>query len=185
MHIFGRNGNNAALMPAAGGGLATIFTDTLTTNDSGGANYTYRNVLPITGNAGTQVRVTFEASSAAAFSVDNASIGILTGATYDTTAAPVELLFSGVSGFALSAGQTIVSDWANLSGFTSSNKLVVSIDLASTNGNPRGRYSGGPAGSNCYYASNDNSYNETVPSPTFSGSVFSGGVLGLNKIEVQ
>jgi hypothetical protein len=116
--------------------MATIFSGTLTSDDSGAEDYSYRQRVPITGDAQDQVRVTFRASSAAAWSVDNASIGIATtdGSTAST---PVELLFGGASGFAISAGADITSDWLTFAGFISTDELVVIMDHASANGNCR------------------------------------------------
>jgi len=88
----------------------------------------------------------------------NASIGISTGSTGDTTAIPVELLFGGLSGF--SSAVNITSDWVNLSGFTSSDKLVVIIDFS-------GSYlldDVTASGTSMYYAFSAPSYNQATPS---------------------
>lgn len=68
------------------------------------------------GGSPTQVRVTFKAPTLSSLILDHASIGIKAGAgnAWDTTATPVELKFSGVSGFNISASASITSDWANL-----------------------------------------------------------------------
>lgn len=63
-----------------------------------------------------RLRVTFEASSANAFAISKATFGYSTGTiatSADLNAAPLELLFSGGSGFSLSTGQQITSDWLN------------------------------------------------------------------------
>ena len=113
----------------------TIFTDTLNSSDSGNAGLSLRDVLTITGGAQGQVRATFTGKAGSPTKVDHASIGIATGTGSNTTATPVELTFGGVSGFTFPNGSTnIVSDWVNLSGFTSANKLVVIIDLDATTG---------------------------------------------------
>lgn len=115
--------------------MATIFTRTVTSADSGNEGISFRNVVPITAGALGQVRVTFKAP-AAGTKVDHASIGISTGSVGNTTATPVELTFSGAHGFTLGANASIVSDWVNLSGFTSSDLLVVIFDQnAATGGN--------------------------------------------------
>jgi hypothetical protein len=98
--------------------------------------YTFRSVLPILSDAVTQVRCTFVSSNIHGLSTDHCSIGIWDGvaAQSDCTAAPVELTFGGGGhGFTISgAYESVTSDWVNLSGFTSSDKLVVIIDVSST-----------------------------------------------------
>jgi hypothetical protein len=115
--------------------LTTIYTDSLTGSDSGNAGQSLRDVLTITGGAQGQVRVTFTGKAGSTTKIDHASIGIATGTGSNTTATPVELTFGGVSGFTFPNGSTnIASDWVNLSGFTSANKLVVIIDFDATTG---------------------------------------------------
>jgi hypothetical protein len=113
----------------------TIFTDTLNSSDSGNAGQSLRDVLTITGGAQSQVQVTFTGKAGSTTVVDHASIGISTGTNSNTTTTPVELTFSGGHGFTFPNGSTnITSDWVNLSGFTSSNKLVVIVDFDATTG---------------------------------------------------
>lgn len=83
----------------------------------------------ITNTGLTYVRVTFEASSAAAFAIQAAYIGhaAAAGDAYDFESTPTQLLFnSGSSGFSLSAGQSIVSDTLVFS-ITASKNLIVSF----------------------------------------------------------
>lgn len=114
----------------------TIFSETLNSSDSGNSGITIRSVLTITGGALGQVRATFTSPGGSATTFDHASIGISNGTDGDTTAIPVELTFSGGHGFTLSgAGGSVTSDFVNLSGFTSSDHLVVTLDFnASTGG---------------------------------------------------
>lgn len=76
--------------------------------------------LPLTKSGGgggpTQVRVTFQADPGGPLIVDMASIGIraAAGNDWDTTAVPIQLLFSSNPGFNILAGASITSDWANL-----------------------------------------------------------------------
>lgn len=114
--------------------MPTIFTDTLVTDDNANDGLSVRNVLPITGGAQSQIRVTFNASASAAFKTDHCSIGIWAGTNADTTATPTELTFSGGHGFSLTSGQSITSDWVNFSGFTIANKLVPIFDVNSAAG---------------------------------------------------
>ena len=161
--------------------MTVIYTGAINGNDTGNTGYTLRNVVAITGNAQGQVRCTFQGSGSAAFSTNNCSIGISTGTNADTTATPVELLFSGRSGFAIGANSQITSDWANLSGFTSSNLLVVIIDMAATNGNDG--FNASIVGATGYYHAATASYNNAT-TPAGSGSL-SQFVWALNEIDVQ
>lgn len=111
--------------------MATIFTDALG-SDRADSQGSFRCVIPITGGALDQVRVRFVSHSGLGWATTNVSIGIWTGVTMKTTATPVELLFSGSSGFSIGSGSTITSDWVNLTGFTSSDKLVVVMDFTSS-----------------------------------------------------
>src|SRR5882762_839333 len=111
--------------------MTTIFTDTLTLNDNANDGLSIRQVCTITGGALDQVRVTLKASGSAALHTDHCSIGVLAGAQPNTVAVPVELTFSGASGFSILAGASITSDWVNFSGFTSSNKLIIIFDVNS------------------------------------------------------
>lgn len=93
------------------------------------------------GGSPTQVRVTFQASTSSPMILDHASIGIQAGAgnAWDTTLTPVELLFSGVSGFSILASATITSDWASL-GISSSTGTVASRTMT-TQGSGWGGFS--------------------------------------------
>lgn len=80
----------------------------------------------------TQVRVTFSSrTGSSGTKVNNVSIGLQapSGDLYDTAATPVELLCSGVSGFNLTAGTSITSDWANLAISTTAG-VVFSVSQA-------------------------------------------------------
>jgi hypothetical protein len=117
--------------PAPSSGPTTIFTPNpaLATNYSGLGGNSLRTVATITGSGAGRVCVTFLGGTSSLV-VAHASIGVWTGSNTDTTATPVELKFSGVSGFTLSANGIIVSDLETLA-FTSSNKLVVVLDITS------------------------------------------------------
>lgn len=172
--------------------MTTIFTLALTANDPGYTDYSTRNILPITGGAADQIRVTFEADSGVGLWVDNAAIGISIMADFndaqdqgETTAVPTELLFGGVSGFNISAGQSITSDWVNFAGFTSSKLLVVVIDYHSSAANPRiktGLGNVNAGGTMLAYKPATNSYNSSA---ALGGTSLNGQVNAVNLIEVQ
>jgi hypothetical protein len=105
---------------------ASITTD-FNTNSNG---YTWRQVVSsgdISNTGRPYVRVSFKSSSGGVFNIDKAYIGQAadSGDAYDFNAAPVELLFSGASGFNLSANSTIVSDTTPFA-IPSGKNLVVS-----------------------------------------------------------
>lgn len=100
---------------------------------------TVRSVMPVTGKRGAfRVRVTFSNGTVGlAQTINNASIGIWDSSTTsglptgNTTATPIELLFSGAHGFALPAvaNSSVTSDWVSLS-FSPSDRLIVIADYA-------------------------------------------------------
>lgn len=162
----------------------TIFTSALGTDDSGNEGFSFRNILLITGNAQGQIRVTFKAASAGTFKVDHASIGIYSGSgSANTTATPVELLFSGAHGFTVSNGATITSDWADLAGFTSANNLVVIEDFNSGAGSgAESQNPAAPNGNTLWYQASSASYNQSVAG---LANVLGSIVVGVSLIEVQ
>jgi hypothetical protein len=123
-----------------GGGPTTLFaaSPALNANDSN-PNTSFRICTPITGSSGTQIRATFQASTATGLTTGHCSIGKREAAEplyANTTATPLELLFSGGSGFAISAGASITSDWQTISGFTltTGDEAVVIFDGTSPAG---------------------------------------------------
>lgn len=167
----------------AGGGFGsptTIWSATLGTDGSGWENYSVRNLAESLSGGGTQVRVRFVASAAASLTLDHASVGIRTS-NADTSATPVELLFSGASGFTITAGNTLTSDWADLT-FLSSDTLVITCDVAASNGNPKVT-SGGST--NMYARSAFDSYNQSSVS-SFSLNTPGGfRTVAINQIEAR
>ncbi len=177
--------------------MTTIFTETLSSDNNGNTNYSFRQVVEITGNAQGQVRVTFKAASNVStngnFTTNHCAIGISTQSTaygpaggplaLNTTAKPVELTFGGVSGFNLTAnGQTIVSDWINLSGFTTTNMLVVVMDWASTGGGDA-FIGSGLSNAGLWYLASAATYNVAAPTGSWSGAP--GELDGVTLIETQ
>ena len=166
------------LAVAGYGSESTAWSASLAGNATGYENYSSR--VRTTGTlaaGGDQIRVRFVASTAGSFSCDNCSIGISAGANDNTTATPVELLFSGSSGFTISAAGTLVSDWVNLT-TTTSDDVVVIMDKSSTNGNVR--YSVSGAGVH-HTSSSANSYNVVAPGYSASGLA----LFGFDLIEVR
>lgn len=157
----------------------TIYSVATDSSTAGYGGTTCRSEVAITGGAQGQVRVTFAAPSAANLTLLHASIGISAGdSTGSTTATPVELKFSGASGLDITGGSTLVSDWANLSGFTSSDKLIVIIDV---NGGGNGEISY-VLGSNTEY---ENAATASYNTQTVAGYSTIGATIGFNVIEVQ
>lgn len=158
--------------------MAVIFTATLSSNDGGNDGLTMRNVCTITGGALDQIRVTFKSAAAAVLKTDHCAIGIATGTNANTTATPVELKFSGVSGFTISIGASATSDWVNFNGFTSSDKLVPIMDIAATGGSGNAFVASGP---NMFFKSGA-SYNSTDGSTGFTNA---GAYAFVSSIETQ
>lgn len=157
----------------------TIYNVAITSNTGGYGGTTCRSEVAITGGAQGQVRVTFVAPAAANFTLLHASIGISKlDSTGSTTATPVELLFTGAHGFNITGGNTIVSDWANLSGFTGSDKLIVVVDV-----------DGGGNGEISYVIGSDTEYEKAATASynvaTVAGYGTIGAAIGFSLIEVQ
>ncbi len=130
------------------------------------------------------VRVTYQAAAGSALTVDNAAVGVWDGvaAKADTLLTPIELKFAGVSGFALSAGGRITSDWAAVPGITRGSSLVVIQDYGAANGNAVAE--GGQATpSASYIHAAANSFNTTV-TPAGSTEVL-GSMFDAVRIEVN
>lgn len=160
------------LKPAAGGGggggITQIFAPSagvLNANDDN-PNTAFRVACTLAAAVVTQVRVTFSASSAGALLVSNASFakgnGDAVSGTYgDATATPVELLFSGASGFSISAGAQKVSDWLNVSGLglTTGDIALVSFSSGSNGGQ---RYRNSLTNANTWYSGNTTIWNQQI-----------------------
>lgn len=169
----------AAPNVAAMGALAisTAFSTTLDTDEAGWDGYTTRSVTLVANAAGgTQICVTFEAPASGTMNCNNASIGVSNGTASQTTATPVELLFSGISGFSIANGATITSDWATLT-TTTSDKMVVVIDHGASSA-ARKKLTGGSD----FYKAATASYNSANPTGMTADQ---GDYIGFNKIEVR
>ena len=107
-----------------------IWQKTLDSEWHLGAVYTWRNVIPaadISGDA-AKIKVTFNAPPSGGQREQNASIVERDGSGPNGTEVPTELLFSGGSGFSLSAGESIVSDELNFAIDSNKDYLVI-MDL--------------------------------------------------------
>lgn len=161
--------------------MTTIFTDTPNVDDNANDGFSVRDVLPITGGAQTQIRVTFKASGSAAFKTDHCSIGISNGTSANTTATPTELTFSGGHGFSIALGTTITSDFVNFSGFTSTDKLVVIFDCNSA-ANSGNWQDSSTTGNSLWFKAATVSWNVAAPAG-FTQSANTNGAITL--IETQ
>lgn len=144
------------------GGIVTLFTASpaLNANDTN-ANTSFRICTPVINNSITQIRVTFQASTAVGLTVSNASIGKRTTGEplySNTTLTPLELLFGGNSGFSISANSSITSDWLTISGFslTTGEQTVVIFDGTSPAGQ---RFNNANIGVETFYKTGTPSYN--------------------------
>lgn len=150
----------------------TIFTDSLGDLDQGDASgASFRTLISLTQSCPGKVRVTFKAGNGTTWACSHCSIGVSAGSG-NTVATPVELLFSGVSGFSIAAGQTIVSDYATLP-WTNGQSVVVVTDTSS--GGPRLSLS-----QNVYQKGSSTSYNQA----TVVGYSNFAHNCGIAKIEV-
>lgn len=163
--------------------IATAFTVALGSDNSGDNGFTYRQETPVAlVPAGRRVRVTFQASSVAAFVTDHCSIGISAGSGA-TVGTPTELFFGGKPGFSLAAGGSITSDWVNFGQFGISDKLLVIMDINSGAGNGNARALVGSAtGSTFYFKAATASYNSATVA---SLSTNANEADGVNLIEIQ
>lgn len=171
----------------AGADPVTIFEQMLTANDIGQGGQTNRNVVPITSPSLGQVRVTFEASTIDIFAVNNASIGQWAahaapdnGNFGGTTAIPIPLLFGGQSGFSISNGATITSDWATVADLADWAVVVVDHAAASF-----ARYIGGLGAPDAGGAAVGFNQGASFLSADPCISSLSGRIIGVNKIETR
>lgn len=171
-----------ALPPALGYGdgstISTIYTQALTSNNSGDEGFTYRVEVAVTAPGGRRLRVTFAASTAGTFICDHCSIGISAGSGA-TIGIPTELFFGGKPGFSLASSGTITSDWLNFGPISASDSLVVIMDLTSGGSGGNARFVSG--GGTTFYKAATASYNLA----TVSSLSFVIDVDGVFSIEVQ
>jgi len=121
--------------------MATLFTPSggVLNGDDNNPNATFRIGCTLAAASNGSIRVTFTAASATGLTVGHASIGKASGigGSSDCTTVPLELKFAGASGFAISAGQSITSDFLVHSGsfsLAAADTLVVIHDVTSPSG---------------------------------------------------
>ncbi len=160
--------------------MAIVWSRTLTADNNNWSGYAMRGRCNGLTGGGTQVRVRFVASSSMVFAINNASIGVLGGATWPnmTTSPPVRLTFGGNNGFSIAAGATIVSDWANLT-FTSSDVLVPHWDFIT--GTTGIKIDGGGGVNDAGFKAATADFNNS----TVSGYSNNGFTRGIDQIEGQ
>ena len=171
----------AHMLMVAAKAVFTAFTQTLTADEAGWSGYSMRDITTSTLSAGgAEVRVTFEAPASGSTVADHAAIGVFAGTNADTNATPVELKFSGSSGFTITNGAQIVSDWATLT-TTTANKLVVIVDHNGSSGGTVRKLSPVASGNNLYKTGA--TYTQATPAGLSGG----GGntTYFFNKIEVR
>jgi hypothetical protein len=111
-------------------------SSSLASNGTGDGGISFRQVLSSVTQAGDQVRVTINASTAGALAANNVSIAKVNSATApNCDSTPVELKFSGASGFSLASSGVAVSDWLDFRVAVGDNIMVI-IDFGAT-ANPR------------------------------------------------
>lgn len=119
-----------------GGGPTTLFSASPALNaDDSNPNYSFRICCPVTGSSATQIRATFQPGSTGSQVVLHASIGKRDPSEPlhpNTLSTPLQLLFSGGSGFTASVS-SITSDWLTISGFTltTGDEVIVICDNSS------------------------------------------------------
>lgn len=170
----------ALILPAHGiRQIDEIWSETLDADSANVGDYSLRQIISSIVGTGpwNEIRVTFQAGAATGLSADNCAVGIRSGSSDDTMATPTELLFSGGSGFSISAGQEITSDWLSFS-FTHTDELLVVNDVSS--GTQVVRYLGSGADGD-YLSAGSNTYNTATVSMSSGGS----RAFGVNKVEAR
>jgi hypothetical protein len=165
---------SVAAASSSGPGTPVVVWSLVLSSAQALGNYDIRNVHSSLSGGGSFVRVRFEAPSSGTYALDKASIGIQSSGG-DMTATPVELLFSGVSGFSISNGAQITSDWATLT-FTSSSVLLVHTANSASSSIPSG------TGNGQYYNAAPGA--SDYATAALSGYAFQAAVTyGVNQIE--
>jgi hypothetical protein len=157
-----------------GVGPATTVFDVAAslTEDDPVAGLSIRQLVSSISTGGSEIRITVKPGAGTGLTVAHCSVGHQLSAG-QTTATPVELLFSGGAGFVTAAGVSVVSDWLSFS-TTASETLIVVIDV--TTGNVAGL-----AGLGSQYYKTGATYNDANPAGLSSQAY----TLGLAKVEVR
>jgi hypothetical protein len=164
-----------ALDASSGGSWQTTFS--LALPEEGNLNdFSLRTIIPAgsISLSGASIRVTWNSSSGGNLIVEHASIVERDGSTENGTTAPTEILFSGVSGFTISASSTKVSDTLTYSLDETKDYIIIS-DLGAT-----GHTFFLTGTGQTYFKSGSDSYN--VQSP--AGFSLLGNTYVVGKVEV-
>ena len=156
--------------------IVSAYTDSLPDNGTGWSNYTARGILPLTAG-GTEVRVDLKGGNDGT-TLDHIAIVERSGSTYNGTAIPTEITFSGSSGVDISSNATVTSDWITYSTTASTDYLGIVDFSGSGNSHVAWTDSGG---NGVGYKSNTNSYNSQDFTPDSSGSYG----IAFAKVEVK
>jgi hypothetical protein len=150
--------------------MTTIYSASAPGANAGNTGFSFRVPYAISAASLGQVRVTFQASSAAVFSCGHCSVGVA-ATSPNTVATPVELTFTGSSGFSISNSGTIVSDWVNLSALITDHLTVV-VDCTSSD-----QPITSDATVTLYQKSATTSYNQATVTGFSSVGTFTNGVI--------
>ena len=176
------------LAQPAGGTWITAYQPTLNADVPNGLQtYTLRNLLQSTlfnPVVGTKVRITFEASIGFQWSVSSMYIGeqAPTGDPYDTVSMTEITFGGGNSGFAIGAGNTLLSDEITFS-FDSSKSYVTSCKWDATPSASRGIAT--VTGAEVYRHPTSGVDEAATPNASTGYLTTTGAnIMGLNKLEV-
>ncbi|QPJ61471.1 MAG: hypothetical protein G3M70_06045 [Candidatus Nitronauta litoralis] len=165
------------------GSPKATWSKTVDSSVGGAAGFSMRNVVNAINltSDGAFVRVTLSApATGEGLKIDNVSIGERSGATADTVAAPVSLLFGGNAGTGtIAAGSTLTSDWLEFAIDSAKDYLVI-FDVSNDTANDMLGLA--TSGDGYYERSSFNGYN--VSSGSGYTLVNSGQSLGLSGFEV-
>ncbi len=154
--------------------MGSIFSQTIGTDDTGSSGYSHRNLCQGVLSNGTALTVTFKAASTGTWTVAHASVGIQSS-KYNTVSTPVELLFSGSSGFSLAASGTVTSDLTSLT-FNKGDTLIVIVDVTTNNGKMNTTGGSGER----YFLAATSSYNVASPGGSWGTSATAGDVSDIS-----
>jgi hypothetical protein len=169
-----------------GGGVSTLFSDTLPLNTSGFADYNIRNVLGASNlsGSGTQIRVEFQSGTVSGYDLplSGAYVGekASSGNSWDFDGNQVQLLFGGSSSKTILSGEKFFSDWVSFS-VDDTKDLIVSFAITASTNNSTA-YSSTLGNSMYYKSSSGSDVGTTAPS---SYSTVGTANYCVSKIEVK
>lgn len=162
----------------------TAASATLNADDDGWAN-TLRMVISsaqISNTGLAQIRVTLQAGNAQGYTFDKAYVEMAAAAgdAYDFQATPKQLLFGGAAGYAIAAGNNVVSD-SLLFSIEASKNLVFSVHGSGDATHDMARQTTGVTGWQGYFKAGDDA---STTNATGYTSLAAGRVPILAKVEV-